>query len=287
MELIAHKTQDSRHIVEHKENQSSQIQPFHLSNFHLKHSVLIRITGGNAKIFFDLNETLPQMFYSDDIIYIEKGCTFSFNHKKTLKSDHVQVIELTNDVLKRALSVCTYISPAEHKKHPGRVREYYSVKTQHSLDKIFEYICRNSTVKITDKTQMVSSICYLLSVFTKHHGFINSLERSTSYSYSERIHKIISSDIKCKWTLQLCAKKLHVSIATLKRKLQKEGSSFRSIYLDIRMCHALNLIKKSSKSVAEVAWESGFLSSSSFCTAFRKYYGITPTKVNKTLQNKA
>ncbi|WP_249421636.1 helix-turn-helix domain-containing protein [Escherichia fergusonii] len=53
------------------------------------------------------------------------------------------------------------------------------------------------------------------------------------------------------------------------------------------MCHALNLIKKSSKSVAEVAYESGFRSSSSFCTAFRKYYGITPTKVNKTLQNKA
>ncbi|WP_249415679.1 helix-turn-helix domain-containing protein [Escherichia fergusonii] len=39
--------------------------------------------------------------------------------------------------------------------------------------------------------------------------------------------------------------------------------------------------------MAEVAYESGFRSSSSFCTAFRKYYGITPTKVNKTLQNKA
>ncbi|QMF16514.1 helix-turn-helix domain-containing protein [Escherichia fergusonii] len=287
MELIAHITQDIRYVVEHKEHQSSQIQPFHLSSFHLKHSVLIRITGGNAQFFFDLNETLPQMIYSNDIIYIEKGCTFSFNHKKTLKSDHVQVIELTEDVLKRALPVCTYISPVEHRKLPGRMSKYYSVKSEHSLDNTFEYICRNATAKIIDKTKMVSSVCYLLSVFTKHHGFIDSLERAMSSSYSERIHKIISSDIKCKWTLQLCAKKLHVSIAALKRKLQKEGSSFRTVYLDTRMCHALNLIKKSSKSVSEVAYESGFRSSSSFCTAFRKYYGITPTKVNKTLQNKA
>lgn len=204
-----------------------------------------------------------------------------------MKSDHVQVIELTEDVLKRALPVCTYISPVEHRKLPGRMSKYYSVKSEHSLDNTFEYICRNATAKIIDKTKMVSSVCYLLSVFTKHHGFIDSLERAMSSSYSERIHKIISSDIKCKWTLQLCAKKLHVSIAALKRKLQKEGSSFRTVYLDTRMCHALNLIKKSSKSVAEVAYESGFRSSSSFCTAFRKYYGITPTKVNKTLQNKA
>src|SRR5699024_10560103 len=107
--------------------------------------------------------------------------------------------------------------PVEHRKLPGRMSKYYSVKSEHSLDNTFEYICRNATAKIIDKTKMVSSVCYLLSVFTKHHGFIDSLERAMSSSYSERIHKIISSDIKCKWTLQLCAKKLHVSIAALKR----------------------------------------------------------------------
>ena len=119
MELIAHITQDIRYVVEHKEHQSSQIQPFHLSSFHLKHSVLIRITGGNAQFFFDLNETLPQMIYSDDIIYIEKGCTFS---NTTEQSITLRSVELNCVRLKYL-----HISLISHDKHLRLDKQKYRI----------------------------------------------------------------------------------------------------------------------------------------------------------------
>ncbi|WP_226999270.1 helix-turn-helix transcriptional regulator, partial [Citrobacter freundii] len=101
--------------------------------------------------------------------------------------------------------------------------------------------------------------------------------------YSEKIYKMMMSDINKKWTLRICAYALHTSVSTLKRKLDAEGNSFRKIYLEVRMNVSLNLLRTTTKSIATVASESGFNSCSNFSTAFSRYYGITPKKVSKNM----
>ncbi|HHA3672154.1 TPA: helix-turn-helix domain-containing protein, partial [Salmonella enterica subsp. enterica serovar Muenchen] len=114
-------------------------------------------------------------------------------------------------------------------------------------------------------------------------GFLSSIERSMKNSYSEKIYKMMISDISKKWTLKICAQTLHTSVSTLKRKLDAEGSSFRKIYLDARMSVSLNLLRTTSKNISTIAAESGFTSCSNFSTTFVKYYGVTPKKVSKKL----
>lgn len=72
------------------------------------------------------------------------------------------------------------------------------------------------------------------------------------------------------------ARQCHLSEATLRRRLDDEGASYRVILADLRRDLAIGLLGDARLSIADVAAALGFAETSAFHRAFRKWTGARP-----------
>jgi len=77
--------------------------------------------------------------------------------------------------------------------------------------------------------------------------------------------------------LEAIAETLHMSRATLKRKLKANGSTFQDIKDSFRLRRASNLLRDTEATVDEIAAELRFSDASGFSKAFRRWTGLTPS----------
>lgn len=77
--------------------------------------------------------------------------------------------------------------------------------------------------------------------------------------------------------LEAIAEALHMSRATLKRKLKANGSTFQDIKDSFRLRRASILLRDTEASVDEIAAELRFSDASGFSKAFRRWTGLTPS----------
>lgn len=70
-----------------------------------------------------------------------------------------------------------------------------------------------------------------------------------------------------------------ISSATLRRRLQEEGSSFRSLLQEARLHHGLMLLQTGRQPIKAVAAACGYGSLSSFSHAFATRFGLEPSAV--------
>lgn len=81
----------------------------------------------------------------------------------------------------------------------------------------------------------------------------------------------------CAWPdFAMLAQQFHLSQATLRRRLEAEGQSYRQILADLRKDMAISLLADASLSIAEIASQTGFAETSAFHRAFRKWTGANP-----------
>lgn len=78
------------------------------------------------------------------------------------------------------------------------------------------------------------------------------------------------------------ARLLNISERTLKRRLQQEGASFRSISSAVRHARAEQLMSEGRMTKTEIAAELGFSDLSSFSQAFKRWRGAAPTASKPT-----
>jgi AraC-like DNA-binding protein len=71
-------------------------------------------------------------------------------------------------------------------------------------------------------------------------------------------------------------KDLHMSVATLRRRLADEGTTHRDILDDVRRALALRHLEAGGLAVSEIAFLLGFSHVSSFSKAFRRWTGVAP-----------
>ena len=72
------------------------------------------------------------------------------------------------------------------------------------------------------------------------------------------------------------APQLNTSPATLRRRLDDEGQSYRRIMDELRLDMAIMLLGSTSRSIADIATDLGFAETSAFHRAFKKWTGIRP-----------
>lgn len=87
--------------------------------------------------------------------------------------------------------------------------------------------------------------------------------------------------------LETVAETLHMSRATLKRKLKTNGSTFQDIKDSFRLRRASNLLRDSDATVDEIAAELRFSDASGFSKAFRRWTGLAPSEWRLARQDPA
>ena len=77
------------------------------------------------------------------------------------------------------------------------------------------------------------------------------------------------------------ARQLHVSVRSLHRQISEEGSSLQALKDEARRDLAIELLRRSGRSVKQVAWAVGFRSEKSFARAFGRWTGKAPAEYRR------
>ncbi|GLO63820.1 AraC family transcriptional regulator [Vibrio sp. MACH09] len=109
------------------------------------------------------------------------------------------------------------------------------------------------------------------------------MRSACNQSTAQKVIGFIELNIENDVSLDMTAHFLGISIATLKRRLAAENLSFSQILKVKRVNHAATKLRLSSKSIAQIAFESGFKSAAHFSTAFKGVQGMTPKEFRQQI----
>lgn len=96
------------------------------------------------------------------------------------------------------------------------------------------------------------------------------------HSWSQKLRKLLDKDLQTMPEFDEVARMVNLHPQTLRRRLANEGTTFKDLKDDVRRASAVYLIQRSSLSIEEVAYRSGFSEASAFIRAFRRWTGQTP-----------
>ena len=96
----------------------------------------------------------------------------------------------------------------------------------------------------------------------------------------ERIMKVINNNLdNCDLTVELLAKEIGLSRVHLHRKLKNiTGITTVEFIRNIRLKKAAELLRDKKLNISQIAYIVGFSSHTHFSTAFKKFYGMSPTE---------
>lgn len=81
--------------------------------------------------------------------------------------------------------------------------------------------------------------------------------------------------------LETTAKRLAMSTRSLRRRLQAEGTSFRSVLDEVRSTFADLWLVDPSRSITEIGFDLGYTDAANFARAYRRANGLSPTAARK------
>lgn len=93
---------------------------------------------------------------------------------------------------------------------------------------------------------------------------------------SQRVRKLVATNLLYPWTTQEVACHFAMSEATFRRRLHAENTTFRHLFTEARMCHALTLLQVTDQTVSRIALEVGYENASKFTARFRARFGFNP-----------
>lgn len=99
-------------------------------------------------------------------------------------------------------------------------------------------------------------------------------------SMAARIRLLVAAAPARSWVSGDFELALHVSGATLRRRLAQEETSLRHILRETRLQHGLGLLQSSRRPLKSIALASGYLSVASFSRGFLDQFGVEPGAVS-------
>lgn len=104
------------------------------------------------------------------------------------------------------------------------------------------------------------------------------------YTFSSSIMDMIFDSQNNLRTCDELARLLNMSVRTLRRKLEKEGSSYNQLLQISRVEKSKELLRESENSIEFISGKLGYLESTSFSRAFKNWTGETPRDWRKKYQ---
>jgi AraC-like DNA-binding protein len=100
--------------------------------------------------------------------------------------------------------------------------------------------------------------------------------RRVRQGVSGRVRAEFLGDLRSIPTQEEIARRLHISVRTLKRQLKREGTNFRSLVSETRESMAEELLRTERLSIDQIADRLGYSEASSFVHAFTRWKGTAP-----------
>ncbi|EJA7359012.1 helix-turn-helix transcriptional regulator [Vibrio alginolyticus] len=157
-------------------------------------------------------------------------------------------------------------------------RRFYPFSTQSSSEvaQLKDMLVKLASRNAPDYTQSHIAMALLSLMVEVEPNILSIIDDASSLSDSQKAIKYIEGNIEKDITLEGLAAHMSMSIATLKRRLAADDLSFSQILKVKRINFAATQLRKSEKSITEIAFESGFKSAAHFSTAFKSVYNMTP-----------
>lgn len=99
--------------------------------------------------------------------------------------------------------------------------------------------------------------------------------------HSETLHARVATLLRAQLEqgevrIRPLARALHMSVRTLQRRLEEEGTSFAALVDEVRHELSCRLVRRADLSLVEVAAKLGFAEFSTFSRAFKRWTGVAP-----------
>ena len=111
-----------------------------------------------------------------------------------------------------------------------------------------------------------------------HDQFLHAQDPSTA----ARIRLLVAATPARNWASGDFELALHVSGATLRRRLVQEDTSLRQILRETRLQHGLGLLQSTRRPLKSIALACGYQSVASFSRGFVAKFGVEPSAVSST-----
>jgi AraC-like DNA-binding protein len=107
-------------------------------------------------------------------------------------------------------------------------------------------------------------------------------------SFASRVRRLIERRLEGgRVGMADIAHELHVSEATLRRRLLEESTTHKELLDAVRREHALSHVGEGRASLSEIGFRLGFSSPSAFARAFRRWAGVSPVEYRARLRGAA
>lgn len=169
---------------------------------------------------------------------------------------------------------------------PAHAREYTSMFCEKlSFDLPATAICFNAAALDAPVVQHLQSLKSFLRT-APQSVFVRYRDRD---SLTARVRRRLRTGLaSMEWpVLEATARDLHLAQATLRRRLEAEGSSYQGIKDQLRRDAAIHLLCHSTLAVAEIGRRLGFQETSAFHRAFKKWAGVQPGAYRQGLRASA
>lgn len=117
-----------------------------------------------------------------------------------------------------------------------------------------------------------------------YHLVATSERDGNAESLTNQVKRVMGNDFSTKPPgIDKAAKIMNISARTLRRNLEREGTSFQRIKDECRLQGAIALLAQNTLSIAQIAEHMGFDEASAFHRAFKKWTGLTPGNYRERL----
>ncbi|HHL9086392.1 helix-turn-helix transcriptional regulator [Escherichia coli] len=203
---------------------------------------------------------------------IEKNNIMTVERMKSLSASTPEYIELSQEEVNDIIKIMSPLY-CKHERPEKIYENVFSIESDALSKELFDAIKKTKNYRLK-----IYKLACLLSKAKNPQGLFNSLFISTAVLFSDKVRKVIESDISKKWKLSSIAAEFHLSEIAIRKKLSSEKTTFYRILLDVRMEKAAILIMKNEFQIRNVSNMVGISSPSHFIKKFQSYYGLTPKK---------